>query len=105
MNDLTPVRDYCYVEDIASAVLHACAVPANGIETINLGSGTGISVGDFAHTVIRVVGRNIPIRQKQILERPAQSEIYRLVADCTRANAILAWKPVVTLEDGIRRCL
>ena len=37
--------------------------------------------------------------------RPEGSEVERLLADNTLARELLGWKPMVTLEDGLRRTI
>jgi nucleoside-diphosphate-sugar epimerase len=105
LRDLTPVRDYCFVDDVADAIVRACTVLMDDIATINIGSGIGISVGELAQTVLRVLGRSIPIREERKIDRPANAEIYSLVADRTRAAELLGWQPNTDLETGIRRSL
>ena len=105
LNDLTPVRDYCFVEDVADAVLRACFAPVDGLAAINVGSGTGLSVGEFAKVVLRVLGRNIPVREGGDARRPRTAEIHTLIADRSRASRILDWEPATSLESGIRRCI
>jgi nucleoside-diphosphate-sugar epimerase len=105
LRDLAPVRDYCFVDDVADAIARACTAPVDCIATINIGSGIGISVGDLAQTVLRVLGRSIPIREDRKIDRPANAEIYNLVADCSLAAELLSWHAKTDLETGIRRSL
>jgi len=105
LRDLTPVRDYCFVDDVAEAIVRSCTVLMDDIATINIGSGIGISVGELAQTVLRVLGRSIPIREEGKIDRPANAEIYSLVADRTLAAELLGWQPNTDLETGIRRSL
>ena len=105
LNDLAPVRDYCFVEDVADAILRACVVPVAGVATFNIGSGAGVSVGDLAKAVLRVLGRNIPVAERQDRRRPETAEIYTLMADRSRASKILGWEPTTNLESGIRHCI
>ena len=97
---LTPVRDYCYVEDLASAVVRACAVEGAPPVAINIGSGVGTSVGDVASLVLRIIGREMPIIETGA-GRPGGSEINCLIADTRKAQAQLRWAPAYTLERGL----
>lgn len=105
LRDLTPVRDYCFVDDVAEAIVRSCTVLMDDIATINIGSGIGISVGELAQTVLGVLGRSIPIREEGKIDRPSNAEIYSLVADRTLAAELLGWQPNTDLETGIRRSL
>ena len=103
--DLRPVRDYCFLDDIVEGILLAACVPSPGFDTFNLGSGVGTSVGDLAELALRLGGRRLPIRSDPSRRRPAAADIDHLVADRTRAQAMLGWSPAVSLEDGLARTL
>jgi nucleoside-diphosphate-sugar epimerase len=105
VRDLTPVRDYCFVDDVADAIARACTAAVNGIATINIGSGVGISVAGLAQTVLRVLGRDIPLCENRESQRPAKAEIYSLIADRRLASELLGWQPKTDLETGIRQSL
>jgi nucleoside-diphosphate-sugar epimerase len=97
---LTPVRDYCYVEDLASAVVRACAVKGAAPAAINIGSGVGTSVSDVANLVLEIIGREIPVIETGAA-RPAGSEINCLIADTRKAQTFLGWMPAYSLEHGL----
>jgi UDP-glucose 4-epimerase len=91
-------RDYVYVGDIAQAFALASAAPASG-EVLNIGTGHGRSVDDIIALVGRIVGREIRVRREaaRAIDVPAN------VLDPSRAAAVLGWRPLVSLEDGIAR--
>ena len=105
LNDLAPVRDYCFVDDVANAVLRACVEPVEGVITCNVGTGRGTSVADLAGAILRLLGRQIPIRAGAGETRPGNSEIYHLVADPRRACHLLKWRASVPLECGLEQTL
>jgi nucleoside-diphosphate-sugar epimerase len=105
LRDLRPVRDYCYVGDLAAAVLQACGIGEDKLRIINIGSGVGTSVADFAEVVLRTLGLNIPIVEDPFDSRPGQSEIFELVADITTAHDVLGWRPTTDLQEGLRLTL
>lgn len=104
LNDLAPVRDYCFVEDLAHAIVRACEIDANGIQAINVGTGIGTSVLDLARTIDRLMNGS----SREILQRSGAtraSEIYRLVADISVAREVLGWMPRYDLAAGLARTL
>jgi nucleoside-diphosphate-sugar epimerase len=105
VNDLAPVRDFCFVEDVADAVVRACVETIEGVVTCNVGVGRGTSIADLAESILRLVGRRIPIRAGGNHARPGNSEIYRLVADTSRAWEVLQWRALTSLEEGLERTL
>jgi len=105
VQDLRPVRDYCYVGDLADAVLLACYMSTEKLKIFNVGTGKGTSVADFAALVLRSMGSSLPVLEDRSHARPVQSEIFELVADNSRARNELGWDPKVNLEEGLRHVL
>jgi nucleoside-diphosphate-sugar epimerase len=103
LNDLAPVRDYCFVGDVANAVLRACIEPVDGVVTCNIGTGRGTSVADLAGAILGLLGRQVPVRANGLNTRPGSSEIYHLVADPARAWSVLKWRAAIPLEAGLEQ--
>ncbi|MFL6208335.1 MAG: UDP-glucose 4-epimerase GalE [Pyrinomonadaceae bacterium] len=89
--DGTCIRDYIHVEDLASAHLAALDyLQAGGDSTaINLGNGQGYSVLEVIETARQITERPIEVR----LEPRRAGDPSRLVADATKAHAVLGWQP------------
>ncbi len=92
--DGTCVRDYIHVSDLADAHVRALQYLEAGGDNghgeslaLNLGSGRGNSVMEIIHAAERVAGR--PVRRSVGPRRPGDPPV--LVADPTRAKAILGW--------------
>jgi nucleoside-diphosphate-sugar epimerase len=105
VRDLRPIRDYCYVNDLAAAVLRACCIKGEGLRVLNVGSGKGTSVADFAMLVAQAMGLDIPIVEDRTDSRPGNSEIFELVADIKAARDVLGWIPETDLLRGLRLTL
>lgn len=102
LGSLTPVRDLTFVKDTVLAFLKAAknTVPAG--ETIHLGTGIGVSIGDLVKLILESLGINKPVIADESRERPPESEVMRLIANNEKAATILGWKPEVSLKDGIK---
>lgn len=91
--DGTCERDYIHVTDLADAHVKALdymARPdARVTDAFNLGTGTGYTVRQVLNAIGRVAGKQVPFRIGP--RRPGDSA--RLVADPTRARAMLGWTP------------
>jgi nucleoside-diphosphate-sugar epimerase len=100
-----PTRDFLYVADNAEGLMR-CAV-AEGVEgeTINLGTGVEVSIGDVANRVLRLLGREVPLELDEQRLRPPESEVERLVAGTAKAKRLLDWDPAVELDEGLRRTI
>jgi UDP-arabinose 4-epimerase len=97
--DGTPIRDYIHVTDLASvhvAALHHLLRGEPSVK-LNLGIGYGYSVKDIVQAVTRITGRQIP---STVSARRAGDPAV-LVADCTKAKALLGFKPQFSDLDTI----
>ncbi|HEX6987975.1 MAG TPA: GDP-mannose 4,6-dehydratase, partial [Bacillota bacterium] len=105
LGSLHPTRDLTYVADTVEGFLRAAERPEAVGQTIHLGTGQEIAVGDLARLIAGLAGRSIRIETREERVRPASSEVERLLADNTRARSLLGWTPQVSLADGLRRTI
>jgi dTDP-glucose 4,6-dehydratase len=101
----SPTRDFLFVEDTAAGIARCAEAPGVEGETFNLGAGMEISISEVARRVLAVLDRDLPIVTSFERVRPPDSEVERLVADCSKANGILGWGPQTEFEDGLRRTI
>ena len=98
-------RDFMYVSDTVGGLIAAAAAPGVEGRVINLGTGNETSVQSVALLVAELLGREIAITSSQERERPATSEVERLLADIREAHERLGWEPVVALREGLVRTI
>ena len=103
LGNLSPTRDLNYVTDLVDGFIRAARADDGVGQTINIGSGTEISIGDLAEKVSRIVGGSISIESQEERTRPENSEVDRLLADSQLARELLGWKPEVSLDQGLQR--
>lgn len=101
LGNLHPTRDLNYVANTVDGFLLAGSEPAAIGQTVNLGSGREISIGELAHLVARLAGRPVVIEGDQQRVRPEGGEVERLLADNTLARTLLGWEPRIGLEEGL----
>lgn len=101
LGSLTPVRDLTYVSDTVEAFVRVAEEPISVGEVINVGNGTGITIGELAERALRLLGSHASIRTASERVRPDRSEVFRLVCDSSKAKRFLNWSPQVSLDDGI----
>jgi UDP-glucose 4-epimerase len=99
-HDGTGVRDYIHVVDLARGHVKALKYLENhnGIEAINLGTGTGYSVLDMVKAFSSVNAVAVPY---QIAPR-RPGDIATCYAQPTKAKALLGWQAEKTLDDMVR---
>jgi len=99
-HDGTGVRDYIHVVDLARGHLKALNALEGytGIDTYNLGTGTGSSVLDVVKAFERA--NNVTIPFKIVPRRPGDAAV--CYADPGKAEKKLRWKTELSLEDMCR---
>jgi dTDP-glucose 4,6-dehydratase len=101
---LQPTRDLTFVTDTVDGMIAAGFAPRVVGETINLGNGSEISIGQLASRILDLLARDgihATIEQEPSRLRPQQSEVGRLCADTTKARRLLGWCPKVSLDEGL----
>ena len=101
LGNLEPTRDLNFVADTVEGFIKAAETPKAVGETINLGSGREISIGDLAALILKLMNRDLPIALEGTRVRPENSEVDRLLADSRKGQSILGWKPKYSLEEGL----
>ena len=94
--DGTVIRDFVHVSDVVRANIMAMKNPVTG-GFFNVGSGTGTSIKDLAHMVVRISGRQL----KPTYKNSRLGDTNASVADISKAKESLGWESNVTLENGI----
>lgn len=102
---LTPTRDFTYVSDTVAGLIRGAEVDEAVGDTINLGTGAEIAIGVLAEKIAGLVGVELEIDAESQRVRPVASEVERLLSNNQRAEEVLAWRPQVTLEEGLRETI
>ncbi len=104
VGDLTPIRDFTYVEDTAAAFMAAGAARsvAFGVP-YNAGSGQAVTVGDVVQLIRSLTECDKPVMQEVGRMRPPKSEVKELLCDARRFTAATGWQPKVEFRDGVAR--
>ena len=95
--DGTGIRDYIHVVDLAKghlAALNACNNKI-GLQSINLGTGRGVSVLDLVTTFSKI--NNIDVPYKIVNRRPGDVPI--CIAGVNKAHKILGWRANLGIDD------
>ena len=100
--DGTCIRDYIHVVDLAKAHVVALQRLLNkqnleNVETFNLGTGKGSSVLEVITAFEKVSGQKLPYK---IVGR-REGDVISAYANTDKANLVLGWKALSTLEDAL----
>jgi dTDP-L-rhamnose 4-epimerase len=93
------LRDFVSVHDIARACRLALEVDAAEDVVFNVGSGHAMSVIEVARKLAKVLGKNV---EPEITGNYRVGDIRHCFPDIGLAQRVLGYKPVITLEQGMR---
>lgn len=102
LGNLEPKRDFTYVSDTVDGFVRCATADLDPGETIQLGSGEAVSVGELFRLCCTVTGTQATAVTDEQRVRPERSEVLVLQSDPARARKLLGWEPSVSLEDGLR---
>ncbi len=96
--DGTQTRDFTHVRDTARGMLLAAAHEGAIGETINLGSGREVAIGELARRISTLAGAG---RCEVKHDAPRPGNVARLVADSRKAERLFGWQAQVDLSEGL----
>jgi len=101
-----PTRDFTFVKDTAIGMAKLAESEQAIGETVNIGSGAEISIGDLAELIKVQCNRDVMFQYEDNERmRPEESEVFRLLCDNHKLEEFTAWKPSVNLKDGIAQTI
>lgn len=105
LGDLSPMRDFTYVEDTVNGFLCAVNHEQHIGEIINLGYGKAASIGETAHIIMNLMNLNKEIISDNSRIRPENSEVLHLISDNSKAKELIQWEPMVSFSDGLKETI
>ena len=96
-------RDWIYIDDVIDALITLGKANRFDLETIEIGSGSTLSVREAVERIYDLVGRGGRPLIGALPDRPGEVEIQSADADATAA--ILGWRAQVSLEAGLRKTI
>ena len=97
--DGSQTRSFCYVDDEVEGIIRLLFSEID--EPVNIGNPAEMTVLQFAETIRRLVGNQVPIERKPL---PVDDPKVRQ-PDISKARAFLGWEPKVSLEEGLLRTI
>ena len=92
-------RDFVYVKDAADAAIAASKL--KGCEAFNIGLGQQQTVNSIAKSIIAHFGSNL----KPDYQPPRAGDPRHMLADITKAEKMLSYKPMYTFDKGLKETL
>ena len=103
LGDVSPTRDFNYVEDTCRGFIALAESPETIGKTINIGSNFEISVGDTLNLIKNIMGSDVKFITEEQRIRPGKSEVFRLWCDNTKIKTLTGFEPNFSIEHGLRK--
>lgn len=105
LGDLSPTRDFNYVEDTCRGFISIAENDTTIGEVVNIGSNKEISIHDTLELIKDLMSSDVEIIQDNIRLRPENSEVFRLWCDNSKIEKLTGYKPQVNLEKGLKKTI
>jgi len=103
LGNLEPKRDFIHTSDLAKAIRALLELDEAGLQTYNIGSGVEYSVRDIVRAFENHLGEHLTIETDE--SRVRAVDRMHLLADISRLTSRTAWRPTISLDEGIRMLL
>ena len=92
------VRDYFHIDDLTALLVKIIKKPALN-QTINVGSGHGISINNLLKIIKKITGKKLKIKYL-----PGRGfDLPYNILNINKAKKLYGWRPKIGLEDGIKK--
>lgn len=103
LGDVTPTRDFNYVEDTCRGFVALARCEAAIGKTVNIASNYEISVGDTLNLIREIMASEVEFVTEEQRLRPEKSEVFRLWGDDTLIRELTGFRSQYDIRTGLTR--
>ena len=93
-------RDFVFIDDVVAATVKGVEHEVPLVDVFNVGSGVATDVLTIANVLQRMLGQTVLVK---VSGQFRLGDIRHNVADLTKVQAVLGFKPSISIEEGLRR--
>lgn len=105
LGNMTPTRDFSYVEDTCRGFIALAESEKTIGETVNIGSNQEITIKDTLDLIKEIMGSDVEFITEEQRLRPENSEVFRLWCDNTKIERLTGFRPQIALAEGLQRTI
>lgn len=90
-------RDFIYIDDLVDMLILLANDKVDN-NAFNCGSGSNNSINEIREIIEKITGKTVEFERL-----PAQFEKKETLANISKADILLGWKPKISLEEGLKR--
>jgi nucleoside-diphosphate-sugar epimerase len=94
-------RDLVFVEDAVQANILACHAESAAGEIFNIGCGRNTTINCLVKIIDDLIGSDI----EPVYEQERRGDVRHSQADISKAQKVLDYKPIISLEAGLERTI
>lgn len=103
LGDVSPTRDFNYVEDTCRGFLALANSDKTNGQAINIGSNFEISIGDTLNLIKEIMNSDVNFVVDEQRIRPEKSEVNRLWCDNSLIKELTGFEPKYSIKDGLEK--
>jgi NAD dependent epimerase/dehydratase len=105
LGDVTPTRDFNYVEDTCRGFIALAESEKTIGEIINIGSNYEISIQDTLELIKDLMQSSVTFITEEQRIRPKNSEVQRLWCDNTKIKKLTGFEPHYSIKEGLTKTI
>jgi NAD dependent epimerase/dehydratase len=105
LGDLTPTRDFNYVEDTCRGFIALAEEDQTIGKTINIGSNFEISIEETLNIIKELMESEVQFVPDKQRIRPEKSEVFRLWCDNTLIKSLTNYSPEIKIREGLQKTI
>ena len=105
LGDVTPTRDFNYVEDTCRGFIALAEEDKTIGEIINIGSNFEISIADTLNIIKELMQSDVKFIIDERRKRPKKSEVFRLWCDNSKIEKLTGFKSKVDINQGLQKTI
>jgi NAD dependent epimerase/dehydratase len=105
LGDLTPTRDFNFVEDTCRGFIDLAECDKSIGQEVNIGSNFEISIGDTLNLIKELMDSDVEFIVDNDRIRPSKSEVFRLWCDNSKIEELTGFKPKIHIKKGLKRTI
>ena len=105
LGDVTPTRDFNYVDDTCRGFIALSKCNDSIGETVNIGSNFEISIGDTLNLIKELMDSDVEFITDNERLRPSKSEVFRLWCDNSKMEGLTGFKPEIGIREGLQKTI
>jgi len=105
LGDVTPTRDFNYVDDTCSGFIKLSECQNSIGQTVNIGSNFEISIGDTLNIIKELMDSDVQFTTDQERIRPSKSEVFRLWCNNAKIKKLTGFESKVGIHQGLQKTI